>query len=77
MFNNNNNNNNNNNTVGVNAKRFITTHGIALNCSTDLSWFDHITPCGLEGVKMTSLTEELRKLVSSAGPPRHNVLNSG
>ena len=44
--------------VGVNAKRYVTLHGVALNCTTDLSWFDHITPCGLEGVEMTSLSKE-------------------
>ena len=44
--------------AGVNAKRHITIHGVALNCSNDLGWFDHITPCGLEGVKMTSLSLE-------------------
>lgn len=44
--------------AGVNAKRHVTLHGVALNCSTDLSWFDHIKPCGLEGVEMTSLTKE-------------------
>jgi len=44
--------------IGVNAKRYVTLHGIALNCTTDLSWFDHITPCGLEGVEMTSLSKE-------------------
>ncbi|XP_067944002.1 octanoyl-[acyl-carrier-protein]:protein N-octanoyltransferase LIPT2, mitochondrial-like [Watersipora subatra] len=49
--------------IGVNAKRHITSHGVALNCSNDLSWFDHITPCGLEDVAMTSLTEQTGQLV--------------
>lgn len=39
------------------------THGLALNCSTDLSWFDHIIPCGIEGKGVTSLSQELKKPV--------------
>ena len=35
-----------------------TTHGFALNVNTDLSWFDHIVPCGLVGVAMTSMERE-------------------
>ncbi len=39
-------------------------HGLALNCSTDLSWFSHITPCGLVGKQMTSLSQLLTRTVS-------------
>ena len=41
--------------LGVHVSRWITTHGFALNLSTDLSYFDGIVPCGLEGVSMTSV----------------------
>ena len=37
-------------------------HGLALNCSVDLSWFDHIIPCGLEGKGVTSISQETGKL---------------
>ncbi|CAG8501624.1 15831_t:CDS:2 [Dentiscutata erythropus] len=47
--------------IGIQVQRFITSHGFALNCNTDLSWFDHIIPCGLEDKKMTSLTNEYIK----------------
>ena len=37
----------------------MTWHGLALNVDPDLSYFEHIVPCGLDGVSMTSLAEEL------------------
>lgn len=43
--------------IGVRVSRGITTHGFALNVNTDLSWFDHIVPCGLSGVRMTSMQD--------------------
>lgn len=45
--------------VGIHGSRYITTHGLALNCNTDLSWFDHIVPCGIEGKGVTSISREL------------------
>lgn len=47
--------------IGIHASRYITTHGLALNCNIDLSWFKHIVPCGLEGKEVTSLSKELTK----------------
>jgi lipoyl(octanoyl) transferase len=41
--------------IGVHLSRWITTHGFALNVSTDLSWFAGIVPCGLDQVEMTSI----------------------
>ncbi|KAF6206725.1 hypothetical protein GE061_017961 [Apolygus lucorum] len=45
--------------IGVHASRYVTTHGIAINCNTDLKWYDHIVPCGIEGKGVTSLSEQL------------------
>ena len=44
--------------VGVRVKRGVTTHGLALNVSTDLAWFDEMVPCGIPGCQVTSLERE-------------------
>ena len=43
--------------AGIQVSRGVSYHGLALNCSTDLGWFDHIVPCGLEGKGVTSLSQ--------------------
>jgi len=45
--------------TGVAVKRWVSFHGLALNYETDLSYFDLIDPCGLEGIKMTSMARVL------------------
>lgn len=49
--------------IGLHVSRYVTMHGLALNCDTDLGWFEHIVPCGLEGKGVTSLSKELRRSV--------------
>ncbi|KPI93244.1 PREDICTED: putative lipoyltransferase 2, mitochondrial [Papilio xuthus] len=44
--------------IGIHASRYVTTHGISLNCDNDLSWFNHIEPCGIEDKGVTSLSQE-------------------
>ena len=44
--------------VGVHLRRYISGHGIALNISPDLSWFDRIVACGLPEKKATSFEGE-------------------
>lgn len=39
-------------------RRHVTSHGIGLNVTTDLSWFDRIVACGLVGKQATSFEKE-------------------
>ncbi|KAF2150340.1 lipoyltransferase [Myriangium duriaei CBS 260.36] len=44
--------------LGVHLRRNVASHGIGLNVSTDLRWFERIVACGLEGKRTTSLEGE-------------------
>jgi lipoyl(octanoyl) transferase len=44
--------------IGVRLMRMrVSLHGFALNCTTDLSWYDAIVPCGLAGEGVASLSQ--------------------
>jgi lipoyl(octanoyl) transferase len=44
--------------IGVGVRHWITMHGFALNVCGDLLPFDHIVPCGINNVAMTSMEKE-------------------
>ncbi len=45
--------------MGVKASRWVTMHGFALNVNTDLRYFNHIVPCGIDDKDVTSMQREL------------------
>jgi lipoyl(octanoyl) transferase len=53
--------------IGVGVRYWITMHGFALNVCGDLSPFDHIVPCGINNVMMTSMEKETGRAFSVAG----------
>jgi lipoyl(octanoyl) transferase len=54
--------------LGVHVARGVTTHGFAVNVENDLQPFEWVVPCGLEGVRMTSLIKERRDRTAGALP---------
>ena len=49
--------------MGIRCSRWITMHGFALNVNTDLSYFEHIIPCGIQNKQVTSIEKELNQKV--------------
>ncbi|MFT7119482.1 MAG: lipoyl(octanoyl) transferase [Nonlabens sp.] len=49
--------------LGVRASRWVTMHGFAFNVNTNLGYFDHIIPCGIDDKAVTSLAVELKREV--------------
>jgi lipoyl(octanoyl) transferase len=44
--------------IGVHVSRGVTTHGFAVNVDNDLQPFEWVVPCGIDGVRMTSVCKE-------------------
>ena len=49
--------------IGVRCSRWVSMHGFALNVNTDLSYFEQIIPCGIQGKGVTSMEVELKKKI--------------
>ncbi|PWL24532.1 MAG: lipoyl(octanoyl) transferase [Fluviicola sp. XM-24bin1] len=47
--------------MGVKSSRWVTMHGIGFNVNSDLSYFSHIIPCGIDDKAVTSMEQELGK----------------
>ncbi|MFN6087592.1 MAG: lipoyl(octanoyl) transferase LipB [Cyclobacteriaceae bacterium] len=49
--------------LGVKTSRWVTMHGLAFNVNTDLNYFNHIVPCGIDDKAVTSLQKEMGALI--------------
>ena len=56
--------------IGVGVRHWITMHGFALNVCGDLSPFDHIVPCGISNVAITSMEKETKRAFTVADVAR-------
>ncbi|TNF46522.1 MAG: lipoyl(octanoyl) transferase, partial [Bacteroidetes bacterium] len=45
--------------MGVKSSRWVTMHGIGFNVNSDLTYFSHIIPCGIDNKDVTSMQREL------------------
>jgi lipoyl(octanoyl) transferase len=52
--------------MGVKSSRWVTMHGIGFNINTDLTYFNHIVPCGIQDKAVTSLEKELGERIEIA-----------
>ena len=49
--------------IGVKISRGVAFHGLAINVNTDLSYFSHIVPCGIQDLQVTSMAQETGRSV--------------
>ena len=47
--------------IGVKCSRWVTMHGIGFNINSNLDYFKHIVPCGIEDKSVTSLRKEINQ----------------
>jgi lipoyl(octanoyl) transferase len=57
--------------LGVKTSRWVTMHGLAFNVNTDLSYFNHIVPCGIDDKAVTSLQQELGRPIDMEEVKQH------
>jgi lipoyl(octanoyl) transferase len=59
--------------IGIGVRHWITCHGLALNVSTDLAFFNSVVPCRMPEIQVTSLERVLRRPVSLDEVARHLI----
>ncbi len=63
--------------VGVQLSHSVSMHGIAINIANDLTLFDAMVPCGIDGVEMTSVKKEKGNVLSMDILKKHAERLSG
>lgn len=58
--------------IGLNASRWVTSHGFAINVNPDLRAFEAIVPCGIQGRPVTRLCDLISTAIGSPPTP-HDV----
>ena len=61
--------------LGVKCSRWVTMHGFAFNVNTDLGFFSHIVPCGIDDKDVTSMQKELGYVVDQKEVERRLLAN--
>jgi len=61
--------------MGIRCSRWVTMHGFAFNVNTDLHYFNHIVPCGIEDKAVTSLAKILDHPVDEAAVKKRITKN--
>ncbi len=61
--------------IGIALRKGVSFHGLSLNVNVDLTPFSWIQPCGLAGVSMTSVKQELGKEISMTVAARQLINN--
>ncbi len=60
--------------IGIHVKQWVTFHGFALNVTTALDLFDLIVPCGIAGVRMTSVADRIGRRAGLMAEVRSRVI---
>lgn len=60
--------------IGIKCSRWITMHGIAINLNVDLSYFNHIIPCGLLDKSVANLSSEILSTIDENNFVEHFLL---
>lgn len=57
--------------LGIRCSRWVTMHGFAFNINTDLTYFDHIVPCGISDKEVTSMQKILGRTINEQEVKKH------
>jgi lipoyl(octanoyl) transferase len=52
--------------IGIRVASGVSMHGFAINCNNDLSWYDRIVPCGIPDAKVTTLSVETKRPITTS-----------